>query len=515
MTVHVTDLNRLPNDSLHTHTEFVNGNFVTQKSSHNFSALAHDQIHEQQNAIMKFDGGIIGITENEGALHRWMVAGLEIARILNESEDQFQRQKQIDAHHHEQLPSIQKSFASDLNNTISTFTKLGNPFSKDSKNLYVLDTKVIMSDKVVATVWSVENIGKTEFSEFVKKWIVDPSANFYNNITKNTPLLFKLKQKKPTSKLQANVSSMKNDVQLFSRMYIACQARDDNLDSFFEHECHSWPPALAEGIGSMRPPMGKADILPCLEGLAPHPQDNPKPDTCIFDGAALVHQLEPTKCNSVVRTFGDYVQKQFLPYTARKLDEEAVMHVDVVWDTYRTDILKEGARLGRGTGTPLHVTENTSVPRNYSSFLHVDPNKKALFRYLAVALETTPVPPGKTLLTTQEEEVLSNPPSDVSQLQPCKHEEADSRMLLHAWNAYQQGYRSIVIHAMDTDVVVIAITVSSLMGSCEVWLAFGHGNKFRHIAAHTIANHIGHEHAWGLLFLHTVSGCELCRPYLG
>ena len=162
------------------------------------------------------------------------------------------------------------------------------------------------------------------------------------------------------------------------------------------------------------------------EGLAPHPQDNLKPDTCIFDGAALVHQLEPTKCNSVVRTSGDYVQKQFLPYIARKLDEETVMCVDVVWDTYRTDSLKEGARLGRGTGTPLHVTENTSVPRNWSSFLHVDSKKKALFCYLAVALEIMPVPPGKTLLTTQEEEVLSNPPSDVFQLQSCTHEEANS-----------------------------------------------------------------------------------------
>ena len=90
-----------------------------------------------------------------------------------------------------------------------------------------------------------------------------------------------------------------------------------------------------------------------------------------------------------------------------------------------------------------------------------------------------PVPPGKTLLTTQEEEVLSNPPSDVSQLQPCTHEEADSRMLLHVWNAYQQGYRSIVIHTTDTDVVVIAIAVSSMMGSCEVWLAFGHDSDFQ------------------------------------
>ena len=218
-----------------------------------------------------------------------------------------------------------------------------------------------MYDEVVVTVQSVENIGKTQFSEFVKKRIVDLSPNFYDNIMKNTLQLFKSKQKKPTSKLQAKVSSMKNDVQLYSRMYIAYQARDGDLDSFFEHECHSWPPALSEGISSMCQPISQADILPCLEDLAPHPQDNSKPDTYIFDGAALVHQLEPTKCNSVVRTFDDYVQKQFLPYIARKLDEETVMRVDVVWDTYRTNSLKEGARLGRGTGTPFHVTENTSM----------------------------------------------------------------------------------------------------------------------------------------------------------
>ena len=46
---------------------------------------------------------VIGITENEGALRRWMVAGAEIARILNEFEDQFQRQRQTDVRHHEQI----------------------------------------------------------------------------------------------------------------------------------------------------------------------------------------------------------------------------------------------------------------------------------------------------------------------------------------------------------------------------------------------------------------------------
>ena len=360
LTVHVTDLQELSNDSMDIHREFVKGNFVTQKSSHKFSAMAHDQIHEQQNAIVKGDGGVIGITENEGALRRWMVAGAEIARILNEFEDQFHRQRQTDVRHHEQLPSVQKSFASDLNNAISSFEKLGNPFAEDSNDLYVLDTKVIMPDEVIAAVRSMEDTGKTQFDGFVGQRIKDPSDNFYDSISKNNLPLLKSKPKKTPGKSEAKITRMKSNVELFSRMYISCQTRDGDLNTFFEYECHGWPPALAEGINTMRPPTGKADLLPCLEALAQRPRDAPKGEVRIFDGAALVHHLEHKKCNSVIRTFGDYAQKQVLPYVARKLNEGTVMRVDVVWDTYRTDSLKESTRLGRGTGIPLHVTEQTS-----------------------------------------------------------------------------------------------------------------------------------------------------------
>ena len=50
---------------------------MTQISRRKFSSLAHD--HEQLNAIVKGDGGIIGITENEAALTRWAVSGPKTA----------------------------------------------------------------------------------------------------------------------------------------------------------------------------------------------------------------------------------------------------------------------------------------------------------------------------------------------------------------------------------------------------------------------------------------------------
>jgi hypothetical protein len=34
--------------------------------------------------------------------------------------------------------------------------------------------------------------------------------------------------------------------------------------------------------------------------------------------------------------------------------------------------------------------------------------------------------------------------------------------------------RRIVIHATDTDVVVLGIAIAIVMNECELWLAFGH-----------------------------------------
>lgn len=63
--------------------EFMKGHFVVQKSNKFFSAMEMDQAHEQQNELIKGVGGVIGLTENP-ALHRWMVSGPEIARIVSE-----------------------------------------------------------------------------------------------------------------------------------------------------------------------------------------------------------------------------------------------------------------------------------------------------------------------------------------------------------------------------------------------------------------------------------------------
>ena len=91
--------------------EFVRGKFVVQKTQHFVSLIALYHNHEQENEIIKGDGGAVGRTENPTALKRWMVAGPEIARVVKEFESTFEVTKTRDKRRHERMPSVQKAFS--------------------------------------------------------------------------------------------------------------------------------------------------------------------------------------------------------------------------------------------------------------------------------------------------------------------------------------------------------------------------------------------------------------------
>ena len=81
--------------------EFNAGAFVVHKTTRVFSSIALDHANEQINSLIKGDGGAVGLTENPGALRRWMIAGPEIARMIQEFENSLSstRAKNTSLHH--------------------------------------------------------------------------------------------------------------------------------------------------------------------------------------------------------------------------------------------------------------------------------------------------------------------------------------------------------------------------------------------------------------------------------
>lgn len=93
--------------------------------------------------MVKGDGGVIGITENEAALTHWMVAGPETARLLMECNEKHFMKKDAD-HHHERIPSLQKALVSQVKNVTDVMEELGIPFADTGTDIYTLDMNWIM-----------------------------------------------------------------------------------------------------------------------------------------------------------------------------------------------------------------------------------------------------------------------------------------------------------------------------------------------------------------------------------
>ena len=81
------------------------------------------------------------------------------------------------------------------------------------------------------------------------------------------------------------------------------------------------------------------------------------------------------------KTFSGYAEQSFLPYVKTQLRH--VKRVDIVWAEYVENSLKATTRSDRGAGVRRRVAANNQLPRNWKEFLHVDENKRELFKFLA------------------------------------------------------------------------------------------------------------------------------------
>jgi len=89
----------------------------------------------------------------------------------------------------------------------------------------------------------------------------------------------------------------------------------------------------------------------------------------------------------------------------------------------------------------------------------------------------------------------------------CSYGEADTRMLLHATHASQNGYKTTVIVSEDTDVMVLCLGNCKKI-NCTMYLKCGSQNRTRYINISTIAELHGDDLCDALVGLHAFTGCD-------
>ncbi|KAJ8353418.1 hypothetical protein SKAU_G00209850 [Synaphobranchus kaupii] len=507
MPVHIRDMKSLPNTIK---DEFENNShWVLSKTYNKFSAIPFDQAHEQENKNVKGSGGAVGLTENPNAFRRWMLSGPEMARLLKEFEEEYLQEDDKESfQHHEQGLATQKTFQRQVISLSETIRRMGNPFFDDFKDLVTLDSRNCADESVVNTVLILEDTGKRQYQEFVKKVLDERTGSIHDPIKRNSLALFRQPRRKTVLK-HGKIKVLQNNVALFGQLYIAMQSRESNLDEFFAHEVQSFPPSLSD-FGKLHLTGTKSDLLQCLE--QPGQSEPPSIYDCkVLDGAVIVHCLPTVR----VSTFNTYADDVFIPYLQKQLQD--TKRLDVVWDTYIPDSLKESTREKRGQGVRRKVSGPTKLPGNWMDFLRDPINKKELFDFLTSRIEEFSWPPTKALHVTSGQAVSSFGSS--SMMNCCNHEEADTRIVVHVQHALEHGAKTVLVRTVDTDVIVILVGLFHdllvLQPLTDIWVAFGMGRKYRFYHINNMCRSLGEPKSRALPMFHAYSGCDTTSAFNG
>ena len=254
----------------------------------------------------------------------------------------------------------------------------------------------------------------------------------------------------------------------------------------------------------------KAELLHCLESNLPENRSTPVVDAIVLDGAAVVQMLKP----GTSKTFQEYADTVFAPYISSQLQKTD--RFDLVWDVYLPDSLKATAREKRGKGTRKRVASSTVMPKNWKQFLRVDGNKSELFGFLSQETTRHPQYYGKELYATHGSDVLCSPAElDLTNLAPCSHEEADTRLLLHVADAVLKGRKKVAIRTVDTDVLVVAVASFDKIKPDELWVTLGTGSNLHCIAVHELVATMDPRWCSSLPIFHALTGCDTVSAFCG
>ena len=508
LSVHIRDLDLLPQRNPKINRLFSDGYFVLQKSRRKFSGMGLDQAHEQNNATLKSDGGVPGLTTQEDQLVKWSLWSPEVLRVCQEFEKSLGVEStETIMPHHECTVSHQKLFDKHVSQMVSAVGDCGNPFSSTTNELYRIHTGDLLDENSIKCLRSLENLGETQYTTFVKERLIDRKKPITDAIERNRIQLFEAKPVSRT-KLQKDVVNLRQESRMFSRMYVSCQSRNADLGEFFRHENQQCPPSLSTD-GHLRSGC-KADLVKCLEDLVDTVEARPNTDVTIIDGPALINQLGPKKCKNAV----EYAESIVVPTIQTELRHSK--RVDCVFDEY---IVRDGAEASlklykrNQRSATKHIDRKFTetipiVPSKWQENLRSDVYKSQLFPFLARKICDLKLPSGQLCITTVGAKVLSTSDTDISGLQPCDHAEADTRVFVHALDAFKKGARSILIKTADTDIVVIAVAFVSYHAIPQLWVAFGTGKDFRYVAVHKIARALGQTYSAALPFFHAFTGCD-------
>ena len=484
-------MSRLAIDHPDVHAHFMNGGFSVQLDRNNpFGRIPVDQtIEETVNKDTQTPGGTKGFSLKPAAVSRYYLTAEYRCSYLRQLRDMVGHDCSDKVNHPDlQMPRIRKDEA-DVNAFMDLMENSWvNPFNEGQTDLINLSTGIAAPANVARNLLQASQVGEQAYETFKKDRLENggPATKFHDVMKKqNLKTFADITKKRRTEKTQGKQIVLKADRNLFGHMILIAQSRQLQIKDVLAHPLGPLPWTLANSDGSLRK-TNKAALARELEKTVSVDENFPQPSACITDGMSIVQTMKGDG-----KTFSQ-VADTILNVALHK--GVHCSRVDVVFDTYCETSIKNAERCNRAStsGTQWKGIVPGHNILQWKKFLSNSENKTSLIIFLIEQwklAQNQAKLQGKALYVTCGETCYKLTKDVWEEIEPLSstQEEADTRLLLHARHASDDGYNSIIINAEDTDVMILCLGFSMQI-SCPLYQKCGTENRTRYIDIGKLAN---------------------------
>ena len=490
--------------------EFSSGNWVVNKSKIAFCAVGADHALEQVNRWMKVAGGIVGITQNQTARTRFFLVAPELARLKVESKQEAYVEKRTSSKHYELTNADRNKVivsALSLTTTLQGFTT---PFEYDGDNLINIVKKAVAALDVQRDIESLEQKGSDKFDEFIESRLRTRNVNFWDPMKKLSLKTWKTSLKETKIKFGDKTMELKEDRGLFARMLIVANARPEiSLENRIgTYELSVVPRALFAADGSMHHCSEKSQLMSILKKQADQ-ASIPCSNTTnivetdritVVDAMVIVQILDKPKsvktCKDLSEHFCSKVMQLFDCYEEDHLVFERSLKTDTC-----------SIRLGSKQSIAYHIADSTRIENiSMKTLLSHSSTKDELSVYLSVNHIENVKSFNKLYFAAYQNKVIST--TSLHEHLASNQEEADTKLILHATDAYRIGVSKIDIHSADTDVLVLCLGHFERLPD-DTRFVTGSKQRRRKINLSAIHHAIGDVTTRALIGFHVLSGADI------
>lgn len=287
--------------------------------------------------------------------------------------------------------------------------------------------------------------------------------------------------KASTSEKQSEKKLIKADRKLLQRLCKAAMAgRSVQIAENLKQELSPVPLSLAKASGEMNT-TSKSELLSLLTTdmdieKASALQDGNITTCVLIDGHAMIQAMgKPQGCH----TFGDYIAVA-VKSVFKHLGETTTC-VDITFDRYLGNQPRKSSIRSKRTGKRKPIRKlfqgpDVPLPQVWNQLIALEDNKADLAFFLSNEILHQ-----AESLTNDCEVIAGGGFSDPENARSSRrdipilaanHEEADTRLIVHAKDAWQNNFQKILVMCRDTDVLLLLLLHLGRL-EIEVWMVSG------------------------------------------